>query len=165
MPAIATGQASAAYPDRRSSGFSLVELMIVVAIIGILAAIAIPNYVNAQLRAKRAEIPGTVSSVKMAELAYGITYDVFVDAPVMPRADSDLDKHQVAWDTKLARQFTEMGWAPDGAVRGNYQVTGASATDFIVEGHSDIDDDENIFEMTVTFKGSETIAPGDDWVF
>ncbi len=165
MPGIAPEQVSPTLPARRSSGFSLVESMIVVAIIGILAAIAIPNYVSAQLRTKRVEVPGTVSSVKMAEPAYGINYDVFVDAPVMPRADSDLDKHQVVCDARLARQFTEMGWAADGAVRGNYQVSGANATDFVVEGHSVIDDDDNIFELTVTFKASETIAPGDDWVF
>lgn len=145
--------------------FSLVELMIVVAIIGILAAIAVPNYLSAQYRAKRAEIPGTVSSIKMAELAYGITYDIFVDAPLMPRGDADLDKLQVPWDTTAARQFTEMGWAPDGWVRGNYQVTGATSTDFIVEGHSDLDDDDVIFELTASFRTSETIAPGSDWVF
>ena len=54
---------------RQNKGFSLVELMIVVAIIGILAAIAIPNFVAMQSKSKRPEVPGNVDAIKTAELA------------------------------------------------------------------------------------------------
>ena len=48
------------------SGFTLIELLIVVAIIGILAAIAVPNFINAQLRAKVTRAYSDMGSLAMA---------------------------------------------------------------------------------------------------
>lgn len=51
-------------------GFTLIELLIVVAIIGVLAAIAVPNFLNAQIRAKVAKVVAEERSIQEAYSMY-----------------------------------------------------------------------------------------------
>ncbi|MBK7496395.1 MAG: prepilin-type N-terminal cleavage/methylation domain-containing protein [Candidatus Omnitrophica bacterium] len=53
-------------------GFTLIELLIVIAIILILIAIALPNFLEAQIRAKVAAAKGTLKSVQVALESYGL---------------------------------------------------------------------------------------------
>ena len=60
---------------RKNQGFSLIELMIVVVIIGILAAIAIPNYISMQNRAKEGSVKGNAHAVQLAVEDFSVTND------------------------------------------------------------------------------------------
>ena len=63
---------------RKSKGFTLIELMIVVAIIGILAAIAIPRFANLIDRAREARTQGNLGSIRSAmAIMYGATDGVW----------------------------------------------------------------------------------------
>jgi prepilin-type N-terminal cleavage/methylation domain-containing protein len=60
---------------RSQKGFTLIELMIVVVIIGILAAIAIPNFIAMQDRAKEGSVKSNMHTLQLAAEDYGVQND------------------------------------------------------------------------------------------
>lgn len=146
----------------RRSAFTLVELVVVVAIIGVLSAIAVPAWTVAQLRAKRAEVPPNVEGMKIAELAYFAANDTFADeASWYPAAltGTSADKAPRAWPAlSAAGGFTEIGWGPNGEVRGSYAIPYGDTTGFEVQGTCDLDADGD----TPLYWCSESAACGWD---
>lgn len=59
---------------RANKGFSLIELLIVVAIILIIAAIAIPNLLSSRMAANEASAVGSLNAIKTGEYSYSNTY-------------------------------------------------------------------------------------------
>ncbi|HEV3513126.1 MAG TPA: prepilin-type N-terminal cleavage/methylation domain-containing protein [Candidatus Sulfotelmatobacter sp.] len=66
---------------RSTRGFSLIELLIVVAIILVIAAIAIPSLLQAKIAANEASAAGSLNAVKSAEVTYYTAYPTIGYAP------------------------------------------------------------------------------------
>ena len=134
---------------RSRHGFTLIELMIVVAIVGILAAIAIPNFMQMMLRAKRAELPANLDGVRTAEVGYHAEWGEFTSVQATPTAVPGRGTTVFTGSGYMA--FDMLGWKADGQVRGIYMATAAntsvsSADDFTATAQTDVDGDSNYVE-------------------
>jgi type IV pilus assembly protein PilA len=107
----------------QSKGFTLIELMIVVAIIGILAAIAIPNYMNYQMKAKTSEAKANLGAIKTSEVAYMAENDVY---RVCAGAGGTPDDEKHAFDAN-GTGFDDIGFEPSGPVYYLYGVSDGAA--------------------------------------
>jgi type IV pilus assembly protein PilA len=88
---------------RSKKGFTLIELMIVVAIIGILAAIAIPNFLKFQAKSKQSEAKSNLGAVFTGEVAF-------------------------FGETNRYGNFQEINWAASGTPRYHYLIGGTLGT-------------------------------------
>lgn len=66
---------------RTESGFTLIELVVVLAILGILLGLAVPRYLGARKRAYRAEAVNLLQELKALSWAYYQEYDRFPNNP------------------------------------------------------------------------------------
>jgi type IV pilus assembly protein PilA len=111
--------------------------MIVVAIIGILAAIAIPNFLRFQLKAKSSEGKTNLAAIRTAEESYFAEYGVYVSSDPSPPVISDNQKATFV-HANAGLGFDRVGWEPEGQVYFNYSVA-MLANDFTAAAVANID--------------------------
>ena len=145
----------------KQKGFTLIELMIVVAILGILSAVAIPMYMNYQNRARTAEVPISIDAIRKGIQS---TFSLAIGAPVGKAGDTyiTLANAPNTWPANLPAPASTRRksnwvladatlwaaaayWTPDGSVSyGHYQVvqSAADATQSAtIAGATDVDGD------------------------
>ena len=146
------------------AGFTLIELVIVVGIIGLLAAIAIPNFISYQARSRRSEAYVNLAAVARLQNTYHAEQGEYFEAGAWPdfAAYGGLSTRKMAWDAASEAAYADLGWRPEGAVFYAYDTnTGATACTctvcFTATAAGDVDDDD--LNSAVMYVHPET-APG-----
>lgn len=127
---------------RGTKGFTLVELMIVVAILGILAAIAIPNFMKFRMKSRAAEAKSNLAAIRNLEIAYYAEKSVYVSGQTWTPLHGGVKSVKQPWDPNT--RFSVLGYAPEGEVFFEYQIepTGSNyGLSFTARARSDLDDD------------------------
>ena len=108
----------------RDEGFTLIELMIVVALVGILSAVAIPTFMGYQARSRRAESYSNLAAIAVLQKGRAAVDGNYFDSGNAFPDDTPyggLGVGKMNWDTTSQTAFGALGWEPEGDVHYSYQ--------------------------------------------
>ena len=104
-------------------GFSLVELMVVVAIIGILAAIAVPSINKYMAKARQSEAKSNLSSIYSANKVFFSDYNIYdIQFSVIGYRPEGRLRYNIGWNgdaSKTVAQLNAAGWTPTAILPAN----------------------------------------------
>jgi len=126
---------------RSSSGFSLVELMVVVAIIGILAGLALPKFNLFQAKARQSEVKSNLSHIYTLQVSYFGDNDTYVNMNTVSSAG--------------VTNGNTLGFTPSPASKLRYSYSSTGGTTFTATG---------VGNMAKIFPGCSAVAANfDTW--
>jgi prepilin-type N-terminal cleavage/methylation domain-containing protein len=133
--------------DRKNKGFTLIELMIVVVIIGILAAMAIPRFMRAATKAKQSEAKGILKQVYTMQRCYFIENDHYC-------------RNGIVADASNLTAFAPLAVELISTARYAYTMT-VNGTTFICTATANLDDDATIDTWSIDQTGALTCVTND----
>ena len=126
----------------RQKGFTLLELTIVVVLILVIAAIAIPSMREAQIHANEASAVGSIRAINQVEVQYQATYGGYAESlsnlggadPCAKSAETAcLLDQSLAGGTKSGYRFVVVGGNPSGGLKGRGHPLAATGVAQLVE--------------------------------
>lgn len=127
---------------RHRRGFTLIEILIVLVIIGILAGLAIPRFVGATSRAKQVEVKQILRQIYTMQASYRIEHDTYWIPPFGSKAS--------AADPKV---FAPIGVEIMPQARYEYEITGDRDHFVAIGTASALDDDPTIDQWRIDESG------------
>lgn len=125
---------------KKIKGFTLIELMLVVVIIGILAALAIPRFMATTQKSKQSEAKGILKQIYVSERAYMQEHGYYNIISGIASASSPTT-------------FAELDIDISPEARYEYSLTGDSSS-FVATAEANIDDDTTLDTWTIDDTGS-----------